>query len=53
MSQSYFLTVHRFRVQRSKFLFRSDWVLAASGGTRVKLRLTGTANRLNVDVHFF
>ena len=28
----------------SKFLFRSDWTLAASGGARVKLRQNGTVS---------
>jgi len=32
------------RYQTTKFLFRSDWTLAASGGARFKLRPIRTMN---------
>jgi len=33
----------------ARFLFRSDWSLAARGGAYMKLRLSETVKRLNVE----
>ena len=39
----------------SKFLFRSDWTLAARGGAHMKLHADGTANRriMNIEPQNF
>jgi hypothetical protein len=42
-------TTADFETEPQKFLSRSDWTLAASGGARMKLRVAGTVKRLNVE----